>query len=110
MRVVVACPFERAQYVRLPVNAWPKHSSRHLSNPTAFVVEEHLNGDRKHLVFSGAARPFFAAVTRQSVQCPRSDPLILVVEVLHEFRQCGFVHMVIENLTAADTDCRFRMI
>lgn len=79
---MVAGIFKRPQDIRAPMDTGAEQASRHLPDPTAFIMDKHFRGDGEHLVFPGAASPFFAAITGQCMHRPGSNHVILVMQVL----------------------------
>ncbi|HSH78324.1 MAG TPA: hypothetical protein VLA19_07305 [Herpetosiphonaceae bacterium] len=69
----------------MPMYTWAEQARGHLTDVTAIVLQQHPYRKRYHLVFARSTRSFFAPITRQRVHGPRSDPLVLVVQILDEF-------------------------
>jgi hypothetical protein len=73
--IVLVDIFECAQHARPPVDTGSEQPGRHLPDPGAFVVEQHLYRHGQDLVFAWSAGAFFASIARQRMQPPGPDHL-----------------------------------
>ena len=95
MAIMIPRTFKGAQDLGMPMHTWPKHPRRHLPNPTVCIFHKHLRRNRQHLVFAWTTCPFFAPITSKGMHRPRSDHRVLVVQILYEFGQCGWIHVMV---------------
>jgi hypothetical protein len=64
----------------------------------------------KDQVFSGSAHSFFAAITGQRMQCPRTHIRVGVVQVFDQTRQARIIIDMVQHYATTDSDQMFWML